>query len=68
MSQKALVYGIRMFEAGELDEVPEAFVMTKEGKTTTITMHLIEGDLEQCRAQLLRSLDAFFEFQEPESH
>lgn len=67
MKNRALVYGIRMFKAGELDEVPEAFVMTKEGETTTVTMHLIEGDLEQCKAQLFRSLDAFFEFQESES-
>jgi hypothetical protein len=58
---KPIVYGIRMFDAGTLDEVPEAYVMMKNRKTNTITLHLIEGTKEQRKQQLLQSLDAFFE-------
>ncbi len=64
MKKKALVYGIRLFNAEDLDEVPEAYVITKDGKTTTITLHLLEGTVEQCRSQLMQSLDAFFELNE----
>ncbi|MBZ5537786.1 MAG: allantoinase [Acidobacteriia bacterium] len=64
MEKKAIVYGIRMFDAEELDEVPEAYVMMKDGTTNTITMHLIEGSAEECKTQLLQSLDAFFELSE----
>jgi hypothetical protein len=61
MEKKAIVYGIRMFDAEELEEVPEAYVIMKDGTTNTITMHLIEGSPEECKTQLLQSLDAFFE-------
>ncbi len=64
MEKKSLVYGIRLFEADELDEIPDAYVMMKGGRTTPITMHLIEGNVSQCRAQLMQSLDAFFELME----
>jgi hypothetical protein len=64
MEKKAIVYGIRMFNPEELDEVPEAYVMMKDGTTNTITMHLIEGSPEECKNQLLQSLDAFFELSE----
>lgn len=64
MEKLALVYGIRLFRAEELDEIPEAYVLTRDGETSTITMHLIEGSLEQCRKQLMQSLDAFFEMSE----
>lgn len=63
MEKKALVYGIRLFNSDELDEIPEAYVMTKDGETKTITLHLIEGTMEECRSQLMQSLDAFFELQ-----
>lgn len=64
MERKAIVYGIRMFDADTLDEVPEAYVMMKDGETNTITLHLIEGTKEQCKQQLLQSLDAFFDLNE----
>jgi len=61
MAKKAIVYGIRLFNADELEEVPEAYVMMKDGSTNTVTLHLIEGTVEECKTQLLQSLDAFFE-------
>ncbi len=64
MDKRAIVYGIRMFNAEELEEIPEAYVLMKDGTTNTITLHLIEGSPEECKAQLLQSLDAFFELSE----
>ena len=34
----------------------------KNGKKAHVTMHLIEGGEQEIRAQLMQSLDAFFEF------
>jgi hypothetical protein len=59
----ALVYGLRLLPAEELDQVRNAEVVLKNGKTSGITMHLIEGQSEEdVRKRLLQSLDAFFEF------
>ena len=62
MAKLALVYGIRLLPSEDIDEVGEAEVRLKNGKTTHITMHLIEGGEKEVRAQLEQSLDAFFEF------
>jgi hypothetical protein len=62
MAKLALVYGIRLLPADEVTEVGEAEVRLKSGKTAYVTMHLIEGGEKEVRAQLERSLDAFFEF------
>jgi hypothetical protein len=44
-------------------EVRDAEVVLQNGRTTSVTMHVIEGSSEEdIREQLLRSLDAFFEF------
>jgi cell division protein YceG involved in septum cleavage len=63
MPQLALVYGLRLLPADELESVSEAPVQLKNGKTASVTMHLIEGETErEIRSQLEQSLDAFFEF------
>jgi hypothetical protein len=62
MAKLALVYGIRLLPLEEVDEVGEAEVKLKSGKTVHVTMHLIEGGEKEVRAQLEQSLDAFFEF------
>jgi len=59
----ALVYGLRLLPADELESVGEAAVQLKDGKTASVTMHLLEGATEkEIRTQLEQSLDAFFEF------
>jgi len=46
-----------------LESVGEAAVQLKDGKTASVTMHLLEGATEkEIRTQLEQSLDAFFEF------
>ena len=61
MAKLALVYGMRLFPADELDEVSEANVKLKNGRGGRVTMHLIEGTRVQIRRQLMQSIDAFFE-------
>lgn len=62
MAKLALVYGMRLLPADELEKVEDAEITLKNGKKTHVTMHLIEGGEEEIRKQLLQSLDAFFEF------
>jgi hypothetical protein len=62
MAQLALVYGMRLLPADEIEAVEDAEIALKNGKKAHVTMHLIEGGEEQIRKQLLQSLDAFFEF------
>jgi hypothetical protein len=62
----ALVYGMRMFSAGEITEVEAARVAFTDGTSGRITMHLIEGTRAQIRRQLMQSIDAFFELLDEE--
>jgi len=63
MPKLALVYGLRLLPADELDSLQEAPIRLKDGKHASVTMHLIEGETEvEVRRQLERSIDAFFEF------
>jgi hypothetical protein len=62
MAKLALVYGMRLLPADEIEAVKDAEITLKNGKTAHVTMHLIEGGEDQIRAQLMQSLDAFFEF------
>jgi hypothetical protein len=61
MAKLALVYGMRLFPADELDEVQEAVVKLKSGKAGRVTMHLIEGSKEEIEKTLRQSVEAFFE-------
>jgi hypothetical protein len=62
MAKLALVYGLRLVPSEDIDEVKDAEIRLKNGKSAHITMHLIEGGEKEVRAQLEQSLDAFFEF------
>jgi hypothetical protein len=61
MAKLALVYGMRLFPAEELGEVREAVITLKNGRTSRITMHLIEGSKEEIESTLQQSIEAFFE-------
>ena len=61
MAKLALIYGMRLFPADELDEVSDAVITLKDGRTARVTMHLIEGSKEQIEETLEQSVDAFFE-------
>lgn len=63
MAKLAMVYGVRLLPAEELESVEEAKIKLKNGQSASVTMHLLEGDNEEeIKRQLLQSLDAFFEF------
>ena len=62
MAKLALVYGMRLFPVEDLSEVREATVVLKDGRTSRITMHLLEGSLEDIRRQFDQSVSAFFDF------
>ncbi len=62
MAKLALVYGVRLVPAEDIEAIRDAEIQMKNGKTAHITMHLIEGGEKEVRAQLEQSLDAFFEF------
>jgi hypothetical protein len=57
----ALVYGMRMFDGGQVTGIEEARVRLSDGTSGRIAMHFIEGTRAQIRRQLMESIDAFFE-------
>lgn len=62
MAKLALVYGMRLLPADEIEAIGDAEIALKNGNKAHVTMHLIEGGEDQVRKQLMQSLDAFFEF------
>jgi hypothetical protein len=62
MAKLALVYGMRLLPADEIESIGEAEIRLQGGKTAHVTMHLLEGGEHEVRKQLEQSLDAFFEF------
>jgi hypothetical protein len=63
MANLALVYGVRLLPSEELESLEEAEIHLKDGRSASVTMHLIEGGSEiEIKRQLIQSLDAFFDF------
>ncbi|HEU4390646.1 MAG TPA: allantoinase [Blastocatellia bacterium] len=66
MKKLTLVYGMRLVnedEDGSLAAVEHGHVLLETGRTRQVTMHTIEGSVEQIKVRLLESIDAFFELQ-----
>jgi hypothetical protein len=64
MKKMTLVYGIRLIneeQDGHVAAVEHGQVLLERGQTRQVTMHTIEGSVEQIKSQLLESIDAFFE-------
>ncbi len=59
--QLSLVYGLRLYPAGTVEQVRNGRTLQRDGIESQVTLHLIEGTREQIRAQLLASIDAFFD-------
>jgi len=62
MAKLALVYGLRLVPAEDIESVEDAAIKLKNGNSAHVTMHLLEGGEKEIRQQLEQSLDAFFEF------
>ena len=57
MAKLALVYGLRLLPADELESYEDGAVRLKNGKGASVTMHIIEGGNElEIRNQLMQSL------------
>jgi hypothetical protein len=61
MAKLALVYGLRLFPLEELGEIGDATLTLKDGRTSRVAMHLIEGSKQEIEATLRQSLEAFFD-------
>lgn len=64
--RSTLVYGIRLFPAGDVIAIEDAQVRRGDSTSGRVTMHLIEGTRAQIRKQLMQSIDAFFELADEE--
>ncbi len=62
MAKLALVYGMRLVPADDIEELTDGGIRLKNGNTAGVTLHLIEGGEKEIRGQLEQSLDAFFGF------
>ncbi len=62
MAKLALIYGMRLLPADEIQELGEAPVKLKNGREAHVTMHLLEGSKEEIEQQLRGSVEAFFDF------
>ena len=62
MANLALVYGMRLVPAEDVQSVGDAPIALKNGNEARVTMHLLEGSREQIEAQLRLSIEAFFDF------
>lgn len=61
--EHSLVYAMRLFPDETLPEMEHQRVeiTVPGGDTETLTLHVINGDKEAIKRQLLESIDAFFE-------
>ena len=62
MARYTLVYGLRLLPEGTLVDADEVRLKLKDGDTSGLTLHTIDGTIPQLRRALDRSLDAYFEF------
>ena len=61
MAKLALIYGMRLVPEEELGEIKDATIVLKNGRTTRVTMHLIEGSKEEIVSTFHQSIEAFFD-------
>jgi hypothetical protein len=57
----ALLYGLRLYPTGDIAEIQENEITLTNGTQGQVPLHLLEGTRDQIRAQLLASIDAFFD-------
>jgi hypothetical protein len=57
----SLVYGLRLYRTRQVAGIDEGQVVLSDGSVSHLTLHIIDGTREQIRAQLLESIDAFFD-------
>jgi hypothetical protein len=61
MANLCLVYGMRLLPLEDIQEIDDAPIMLKHGRTARVTMHILEGSKEDIEKQLRTSVEAFFD-------
>jgi hypothetical protein len=61
MAKLTLVYGMRLLPSEDIEEVGDAAVKLKNGRTASVSLHIVEGSKEDIEKQLRQSIDAFFD-------
>jgi len=57
----SLIYGLHLFSAEEVPQVIGGGIVLRDGTQRPLPLHVLEGNREQLRAQLLASIDAVFD-------
>lgn len=52
---------MRLLPSEDIEEVGEAAIKLKHGRTAHVTMHTLEGSKEDIEKQLRTSVEAFFD-------
>ena len=66
----SLVYGLRLYPADigeQIEQVVGGEVQLRDDSSSRVPLHIIEGTRDQIRAQLLASIDAFFDIYSDEA-
>jgi hypothetical protein len=66
MPKIALVYGLRYVPLEDVEAVEEARIRLTGGRDCSVSMHVLEGTLEEIRRQLEASVSVFFEASPPD--
>jgi hypothetical protein len=52
---------MRLLPSEDIEEVGEALIKLKHGRTARVTMHILEGSKEDIEKQLRTSVESFFD-------
>ena len=52
---------MRLLPSEDIEEVDDAPIKLKRGRTARVTMHILEGSKEDIEKQLRTSVEAFFD-------
>lgn len=65
----ALTYGLRLDQGTASERIhPHVPVLLPNGSMGNMTLHVVNGTADEIKAQLLRSIDAFFDIYADGSH
>ncbi len=59
MAKLTLVYGMRLLPSDDIEEVGEAPVKLKNGRTANVTLHIVEGSRKTLKSNCARASTLF---------
>jgi hypothetical protein len=57
----SLIFGVHLLPTEEVPQVIGGGIVLRDGTQKSMSLHILEGDREQIRAQVLASIDALFD-------